>query len=126
MSLGKAWVSSGQNQLSLKENQLVLITMPKICYKFVLTSCQVLPILTYMSHSEHEQQNDKASENLANNSYSVTPFVNRVQIARRYGVCERTIQNMMRMRAIPYHKLGRCVRFKVSDCDTATPTSIRQ
>ena len=88
-------------------------------YKFYLTLCQGVSIIALMSETKHEQQNDKAIENLANNSHHETPFVNRLQIARRYGVCERTIQNMMRTRAIPYRKFGRCVRFKVVECDAA-------
>ena len=87
--------------------------------KFVLTTCQMFPTMFHMSETEHETKNDKATENLANDSHRETPFVNLEKIACRYGVCERTIQNMKRKRQIPYHKFGRCIRFKVADCDKA-------
>jgi len=55
--------------------------------KFVLTTSQVFPIIAFMSESEHEQQNDKATENLANDSHLKPPFVNLEKIASRYSVC---------------------------------------
>ena len=93
-----------------------------MCYhidKFCLTKQKIDAILILMSVTEHETKNDKAIENLANDSHLETPFVNATKIARRYGVCRRTIHSMMQRRVLPYHKIGRCVRFKVSDCDLA-------
>lgn len=84
-----------------------------------LTLRQVVAKMGFMPTVENETLQDKATENLANGSHPENPFVNRNRIASRYAVCERTIQNMMRKRILPYHKVGRCVRFKISDCDAA-------
>ncbi len=45
------------------------------------------------------------------------------QIAERYAVSIRTIDNWMRDRKIPYVKLSeRMVRFKIENCDEALQT----
>ncbi len=46
-------------------------------------------------------------------------LVNKAQIARRYGVSERMIQDWMADGTIPYHKLGYIVRFNPKACDQA-------
>ncbi len=46
-------------------------------------------------------------------------LVNKRDIARRYAVSERTIQELMRNDKIPYFKLGYVVRFDIEACDRA-------
>lgn len=46
-------------------------------------------------------------------------LVNKRDIAIRYGVSERTIQEWMAKGLIPYHKIGYMVRFDPQACDRA-------
>lgn len=46
-------------------------------------------------------------------------LVSKAEIARRYGVSERMIQDWMADGTIPYHKLGYIVRFNPEKCDQA-------
>ena len=87
-------------------------------YKFCLTYPQIVPRITFMP-AEGNSTTSNATENLVNDSHADSLFVNRVKIARRYGVCQRTIQNMAARRILPFYKWGRCVRFKISECDAA-------
>ena len=46
-------------------------------------------------------------------------FTDKRRIAKRYCVSERTIDNWIRARRIPFLKCGRLVRFNVARCDAA-------
>jgi excisionase family DNA binding protein len=46
-------------------------------------------------------------------------LVNKRNIADRYGVSERTIQDWMEKGIIPYYKPGYLVRFDPAECDEA-------
>lgn len=46
-------------------------------------------------------------------------LVSKPQIARRYGVSIRTIQQWMEKDIIPFLKIGYMVRFDVRNCDAA-------
>jgi len=46
-------------------------------------------------------------------------LVNKREIAHRYGVSERTIQEWMEKAMIPFYKLGYMVRFEPEECDRA-------
>jgi excisionase family DNA binding protein len=46
-------------------------------------------------------------------------LVNKREIARRYGVSERTIQEWMERGMIPFYKPGYMVRFDPIECDSA-------
>lgn len=40
-------------------------------------------------------------------------------IKRRYGICRRSVQNLMRRRILPHVRVGRILRFDVAACDAA-------
>lgn len=46
-------------------------------------------------------------------------LVNKRDIAHRYSVNERTIQDWMVTKAFPFHKIGYMVRFDPVECDRA-------
>ena len=46
-------------------------------------------------------------------------LLNKREIARRYGVSERTIQEWMGNGTIPFYKPGYLVRFDPGECDSA-------
>lgn len=46
-------------------------------------------------------------------------LVSKSEIARRYGVSERTVQEWMAKGIIPYYKPGYMVRFDPAECDSA-------
>ena len=46
-------------------------------------------------------------------------LLNKREIACRYGVSERTIQEWMGNGTIPFYKLGYLVRFDPAECDSA-------
>lgn len=46
-------------------------------------------------------------------------FTDKRGVAERYGVSERTIDNWIRTRRIPYIKAGRVCRFNIARCDAA-------
>ena len=46
-------------------------------------------------------------------------LVNKREIAHRYGVSERTIQEWMEKAMIPFYKPGYMVRFDPEECDLA-------
>jgi len=50
---------------------------------------------------------------------SSTPWRNKKQLADLYGCSIRTIQNLMRGRALPFVKIRRFIRFNVIECDKA-------
>lgn len=47
------------------------------------------------------------------------PFVTKEVLARRYGVCDRTIEKWMKARILIFLKVRRVVRFHVQGCDEA-------
>lgn len=47
------------------------------------------------------------------------PFVTKETLARRYGVCERTIEKWMKAGILIFLKVNRVVRFHVEGCDKA-------
>jgi excisionase family DNA binding protein len=56
------------------------------------------------------------------NNHNVTSeqiLVSKAEIARRYGISQRMIQDWMADGTIPYHKLGYIVRFNPQSCDQA-------
>jgi len=53
------------------------------------------------------------------NEPNTPKLVNKREIARRYGVSERTIQDWMENTMIPVYKLGYMVRFDPIECDKA-------
>jgi hypothetical protein len=48
-----------------------------------------------------------------------TSFVTKDVLARRYGVCDRTIEKWMKARILVFLKIRRVVRFHVQGCDEA-------
>ena len=47
-------------------------------------------------------------------------LLTKPEIARRYGVVSRTIDNWMSLGRVPYLAIGKkCVRFNPADCDRA-------
>ena len=46
-------------------------------------------------------------------------FVTKDALARRYGVCDRTIEKWMKARILIFLKVKRVVRFHVQGCDEA-------
>jgi len=52
-----------------------------------------------------------------------SPWRDKAGIASYYGVCERTITNLVAKRQIPFKKLGRCIRFNIHTCDKAFENS---
>jgi excisionase family DNA binding protein len=46
-------------------------------------------------------------------------LVSKSEIARRYGVSERTVQEWMGKGVIPFYKPGYLVRFDPAECDNA-------
>lgn len=46
-------------------------------------------------------------------------LVRKRQIARRYDVSERTIQEWAKQGKLPFHKIGYMVRFDPIECDRA-------
>jgi excisionase family DNA binding protein len=55
-------------------------------------------------------------DKVASNSQKL---VNKREIAHRYGVSERTIQEWMEKAMIPFYKPGYMVRFDPEECDIA-------
>lgn len=47
------------------------------------------------------------------------PFVTKGTLARRYGVCDRTIEKWMKAGILIFLKVNRVVRFHVEGCDEA-------
>ena len=47
------------------------------------------------------------------------PFVTKETLARRYGVCDRTIEKWMKAGILIFLKVNRVVRFHVEGCDDA-------
>ncbi len=47
------------------------------------------------------------------------PFVTKEALARRYGVCDRTIEKWMKAGILIFLKVKRVVRFHVEGCDEA-------
>lgn len=47
------------------------------------------------------------------------PFVTKEMLARRYGVCDRTIEKWMKAGILIFLKVNRVVRFHVEGCDEA-------
>ena len=45
------------------------------------------------------------------------PFVTKEALARRYGVCDRTIEKWMKAGILIFLKVNRLVRFHVEGCD---------
>ncbi|ODU24866.1 MAG: hypothetical protein ABS95_01360 [Verrucomicrobia bacterium SCN 57-15] len=63
-------------------------------------------------------------EQLMNPSTQSTPldqksFVTKDVLARRYGVCDRTIEKWMKAGILIFLKVRRVVRFHVEGCDEA-------
>ena len=50
-------------------------------------------------------------------------WVDRLGIAAHLRVSPRHITNQQRRRMIPYHRIGRCIRFKISEVEGALNTS---
>ena len=46
-------------------------------------------------------------------------YTDRNGIANHLKVSPRHIQNLQRRRIIPYNKLGRCIRFRISEVEAA-------
>ena len=46
-------------------------------------------------------------------------WANKTELARHFQVSVRTVQNWMEGRRVPYIRIGRSVRFKISDVETA-------
>ena len=53
------------------------------------------------------------------NTRSPKPFVTKEALARRYGVCDRTIEKWMKAGILIFLKVKRVVRFHVEGCDEA-------
>lgn len=47
------------------------------------------------------------------------PFVTKIALAKRYGVCESTIEKWMAARILVFLRVRRVVRFHVAACDQA-------
>ena len=47
------------------------------------------------------------------------PFVTKETLARRYSVCDRTIEKWMKAGILIFLKVNRVVRFHVEGCDEA-------
>jgi excisionase family DNA binding protein len=50
---------------------------------------------------------------------SSDPLPTRADIARKFGVHERTVDRWIRSKLIPYVKVGACVRFRWADVERA-------
>jgi len=61
----------------------------------------------------------KSSMNLSTQDTPQKPFVTKDALARRYGVCDRTIEKWMKARILIFLKVRRVVRFHVQGCDEA-------
>ena len=47
-------------------------------------------------------------------------LITKSRLGQRYTVSVRTVDNWMKNRVVPYHKLGpKCVRFDPIECDAA-------
>ena len=54
------------------------------------------------------------------NFVSITPsLVKKQEIADRYNVCVRSVENLVRRGVLPCYRLGRSIRFSVEECDAA-------
>jgi excisionase family DNA binding protein len=56
---------------------------------------------------------------MQNSEPETQKLVSKREIARRYGVSERTVQEWMVKGMIPYYKPGYIVRFDPAECDSA-------
>lgn len=52
-----------------------------------------------------------------NTENTETRFATKIALAKRYGVCKRTIDEWMRAGLLVYIKVRRVVRFDVLSCD---------
>jgi excisionase family DNA binding protein len=50
---------------------------------------------------------------------SLTGWTNKRKIADFYGVCERTVDNWIAQKRVPYRKLGRSVRLNFEQVEAA-------
>ena len=66
-----------------------------------------------------EKETFMADEEIQNPVLNEQKLVNKRKIAHRYDVSERTIQDWMDRRILPYHKIGYMVRFDPEECDEA-------
>ena len=61
----------------------------------------------------------KLSGQAPSSSSEQNPFVTKIALAKRYGVCESTIEKWMAARILVFLKVRRVVRFHVAACDQA-------
>jgi hypothetical protein len=76
------------------------------------------------TNRSHAKTSFIATEQLMNPSTKSAPpdqnsFVRKDVLARRYGVCGRTIEKWMKARILIFLKVKRVVRFHVQGCDEA-------
>jgi excisionase family DNA binding protein len=64
--------------------------------------------------NEHAVSHDVYNEKAAPLADAAGRLLNKAELARFCGVRVRTIENWMRL-GLPYFKIGRTVRFKLSD-----------
>ena len=91
-----------------------------------LTKLQRFLMLLCSNMESEEIQRCNPAEDAVNSS-QVLPqiWVSKQMLAARYGVCVRTIHNLMRKRILPSYPLGRAVRFHPAECD-ATLAKLRR
>jgi len=52
-------------------------------------------------------------------------FINKAELAKRYGVSVPTVKSWMRAKKIPYIKVGSVVRFDISEVDASIRLNCR-
>lgn len=64
-------------------------------------------------------ENNVQKSEMKNLAIQEQKLVRKRQIARRYDVSERTIQEWAKQGKLPFHKIGYMVRFDPIECDRA-------
>lgn len=95
---------------------LVLYYWHSLC----LTKLQRFAMLLCSMMESEVSQRCNPAENAVNRSQALPQIlVDKQALAARYGVCVRTIHNLMRKRILPSYPLGRAIRFHPAECDAA-------
>ena len=53
------------------------------------------------------------------NIQSENPWTDKEGVAAHFGCSVRHISNQMKQRRLPFYRFGRCVRFKIPECEEA-------
>jgi len=73
--------------------------------------------------------NKKAASSLAAHNSEFVPnigWVRKTAVAKHTQLSERSVDNLVRRRAIPFAKIGRSIRFRLADVDAALQRFVRK